>query len=458
MAHVRSGDIAPGWSLFVKVGKTVSGWMVVTLSCVISVLIGQDSYAQSKVAVEMRHKSAAQIRGRVTEATDGSPLRDIELRLIARFEAPNAYLETTVTDSDGQYHFRFSGNDAYTITVSGEGFVKTLYESASTPSGISQQRDDATSLPRLEFSLVRAAVVRGMVVDANGKAIGPGIRVTASGGDNRIPGASPVDANGITDAEGHFALKGLPPGSYCVCRDYTLTSPSGSIMVGKPGEYQETWSGPSLSAERNLQLNAGQEVNDIRITVGPATHYNLVVWPTGPEGYPVPAYYQVELYGWTAAQKQSDGSYLIPGVPTGLYALITTAWLEGNPWVEGQEETKVEVSNADLTMHVDVGGVGAIRGVVRWEGVPGMLNSSMRIGYEALEGHGGGSIQPDPDGSFSLKRVLPGRYLLRLDNKPPGAVWQSVQCNGADVTLFAPLLVDAGQQITTCEVVLKEAR
>jgi len=56
------------------------------------------------------------------------------------------------------------------------------------------------------------------------------------------------------------------------------------IIVGKWGEYQKTWSGHALTADDDLQLKAGEEQNDLRITVKPPKSYKVVAWPIGPKG------------------------------------------------------------------------------------------------------------------------------------------------------------------------------
>jgi hypothetical protein len=92
----------------------------------------------------------------------------------------------------------------------------------------------------------------------------------------------------------------------------------------------------------------------------------------------------VELHGWTTATKQADGSYLIPGIPAGRYTLISTAWLDGDPWVKGQGKTDFEVLNSDVTLHVNVGGFGALRGLVKWGGAPAPNPQSLRVEIQAL--------------------------------------------------------------------------
>jgi len=412
------------------------------------------SRAQLSVT-SVQQQSTAQVKGRVTRQDDGAPIQGVKMTLFTH-EGADGFSETEMTDPNGEYAFKFAGSDAYHVTASAEGFVSSLYASALTPVGLDSQKGQSSTGTSLDFRLMHEAVIRGVVLNAEGKPIGAGVRLMAVGGEKfPVPGFSAVNATTTTDANGQFTLRGLPPAIYSVRVDRRVTSPTAGIVIGRPGDLEQIWVGHAISSDGNLTLQAGEAENDIRITVKPAKHYNVVVWPSGPEGFPVPAYYQVELHGWTTAQKQADGSYLIPNIPAGRYTLISTAWLDGNPWTEGQGMTNFEVLNTDVTLHVNVGGIGKIHGVVKWEGAPAPLLESLRIGIQALEGQGGGSVHPDLNGNFWLQRVLPGRYVFRLDNEPSGTVWRSAICNGAEVKISAPLRVGDSQQLTDCEIALR---
>ena len=82
-----------------------------------------------------------------------------------------------------------------------------------------------------------------------------------------------------------------------------------------------------------------------------------------------------------------------------------SAWADTDPWFLGQGETDFEVSNADVTLHVPVGGMATVQGLVKWEGESGAIPAGMRIGIDALEGHGGGGKGLDPGGNFLFDRI-----------------------------------------------------
>jgi hypothetical protein len=74
-----------------------------------------------------------------------------------------------------------------------------------------------------------------------------------------------------------------------------------------------------------------------------------VVWPSGPDGHAEPARYDVVIeHRSHSSTKQADGSYIIPGIPSGHSTLLSTAW-SGVQYV-GQGETAFNVSDADASI------------------------------------------------------------------------------------------------------------
>jgi hypothetical protein len=430
-------------------------WVAVNFSVSILSLSASYVQAQSQSTAANQQRSMPLVHGRVIRAHNDSPLQGVALTLLTvEFEGPNAYREATVTDSNGEFHFKFAENRPYWVTAEADGFVKASYESDLFLGGSDLGRQEPSTPERgITFRLVRAAVIRGVLVSAEGKPVGAGVRMMAIGNDKG--GSSSLYDTAVTDAQGKFTLKGLPPGVYCACENYRVTDSTIKIVVRTWGTYRETWSGKGLSAKGKLQIEEGQEQDDLRITIMPAKKYSVRVWPTGPEGIPAEAYYIPQLEHLAAGQRQADGSYLISGVVPGHYSLTTSAWTDADPWFLGQGETDFDVSNKDVTLHVTVGGMGTVQGVVRYEEQGQAIPAGTMIGIRALEGHGGGRKDIDLDGKFLFSRIPEGRYIFTLDHLPTETVWQSVKCNGIDVNSTNPLRVGAGDTVTGCELILE---
>jgi hypothetical protein len=360
--------------------------------------------------------------------------------------------QSAKTDSNGEHHFQSVRDGVFLIDASAEGFVHQTYKRDDSPGGEFQSFDSSTRLRGVDFQLKREAVIRGVVTDIEGKPAGPDVAVAAGRKEKLHNGSErlvPV-SQAKTDVSGQFVFRGLPAGSYFVC----VNGPYG--YNGAPdaaGWYGETWYGnvTSEGGAIHVLLKEGQEQGGVDITVERERRYRVVVWPSGPEGGPKPDRYELILKkrnnGYT---QQADGSYVIPGIPPGHYRLVGTAWL-GTQYV-GQGDTSFEVSHSDVTVHLQLGGMGEIGGFVRTDVIPDASLSGVMIGIESEDAAQGSRV--DAEGRFMFGRVLPGSYVFRLLRERSGIALRSVSCGGAEVTKASSLRVGDKQSIMNCEVVL----
>jgi hypothetical protein len=165
----------------------------------------------------------------------------------------------------------------------------------------------------------------------------------------------------------------------------------------------------------------------------------VVVWPSGPEGELMPDRYDVMIQHRShASMKQADGSYVIPDIPAGHYTLVSTAWLRVRP--VGQGEQDFDVSNADVNLHVQLGGLGEIVGAVQWAGVPAAPSGKALFMIESEEG-AAQAVRADGQGHFDVSGVLPGKYRFKEFQINPVAIPRSVQCEGKEADNDSPLRV-----------------
>jgi hypothetical protein len=180
--------------------------------------------------------------------------------------------------------------------------------------------------------------------------------------------------------------------------------------------------------------------------------YRVIVWPAGPEGTPKPDRYDMHIEGRSHSYTQeADGGYVIPDIPPGHYRLVSMAWSEAEYLGEG--DISFDVTDADVTLHLTLGGLGEIQGVVKPDEAQARVPTGVMIGIESQEGAAQGS-DVDAGGHFIFGRVLPGGYEFKLLKKPAGVVLRIVLCGGAEVTPDAPLRVGDRQKITGCELVV----
>lgn len=392
------------------------------------------------------------VAGRVVRSDNGKPIEGATVELEQAWAlSSNGQYPTAITDKNGEYYFPEMKADAYRIRASAEGFVWQTYSRDGTAEGQLQQLGETTHLRGIDFRLKREAVIRGILM-TTGESVGPGVSVTVIRKEEKEPKKVRRQAvNTVkTDESGRFAFTKLESGTYFVC----VNGPNGfNAFPDAKGWYRETWYGNDGSAKdaKALTLKEGEDRNDVRIQVEREQRYNVVVWPSGPEDQPKPDRYDVRIEGRSHTSSQEpDGSYVIPGIPPGHYRLLSVAWL-GSEY-QGAGDTMFDVSNADVTVHLRVGGLGEIQGIVKSDGAKASIPPGVMVGIKS-EGAAQGS-NVDATGHFAFGRVLPGNYEFKLLKNPAGIVLRSVTCHGAVVTSETRLRIGDREKVKDCEAVL----
>ena len=392
------------------------------------------------------------VAGRVVRSDNGKPIEGATVELEQAWAlSSNGQYPTAITDKNGEYYFPEMKADAYRIRASAEGFVWQTYSRDGTAEGQLQQLGETTHLRGIDFRLKREAVIRGILM-ATGESVGPGVSVTVIRKEEKEPKKVRRQAvNTVkTDESGRFVFTKLESGTYFVC----VNGPNGfNAFPDAKGWYRETWYGNDGSAKdaKALTLKEGEERNDVRIQVEREQRYNVVVWPSGPEDQPKPDRYDVRIEGRSHTSSQEpDGSYVIPGIPPGHYRLLSVAWL-GSEY-QGAGDTMFDVSNADVTVHLRVGGLGEIQGIVKSDGAKASIPPGVMVGIKSGGAAQGSNV--DATGHFAFGRVLPGNYEFKLLKNPAGIVLRSVTCHGAVVTSETRLRIGDREKVKDCEAVL----
>jgi uncharacterized protein YegP (UPF0339 family) len=308
----------------------------------------------------------AQISGRVIRADNSVPIEGAIVALSCwGFISGNP--QTVKTDNNGEYHFQNLKSGNYSISASADGFVSAEYRRDASLDGGILTVDGTTRMREVDLSLIREAVIRGMVIDTERRPVGSGVFVAAvrwETRDNGLKRLSPVSI-GYTNATGHFALKKLPAGKYFVCVD----GPSGYEVHPDPGGwYKASWYGDTPTEKGALQvsLKEGGEQDGIQIKVERETRYKVIIWPSGLEPDPAAKSYDLNfslLERDIVCMKQSDGSYVIPNIPAGHFTLVSEVWLRSK--YGGRKETNFDIEDGDVTMHINLEGLGEIENTVK---------------------------------------------------------------------------------------------
>src|SRR5215471_19309458 len=157
----------------------------------------------------------ARIRGRVTAADTGAPLRHAQLQL----SSPQTGSQTGTTDADGRFEFGRLAAGQYTLTATKIGYLRAQYGQrgplAALNSGAPIDLGGSQKVDGADIQLVRGGVVTGSLVDEFGDPIPDAsvqaLRYQFVNGQRQLVRAGRVAQ---TNDIGEFRLFGLLPGKY----------------------------------------------------------------------------------------------------------------------------------------------------------------------------------------------------------------------------------------------------
>jgi hypothetical protein len=265
----------------------------------------------------------ASIRGKVTTADTGAPIRGAEVRL----SSDGRFSRLVTTDAEGRYELSDLPAGAYKLNVSRTGFITIEYgqrrpfETSSTIQLAEGQ--SATG----NVALIRGGAIFGRVLDQFGDpSVGTRVQVLRARmveGRRRLQG---VGAGDQTDDTGAFRIYGLPPGDYYVAASTGLVD---AVKRDPPIYYPGTG---NFAEAQPITLGVGAEASaDFQIvaSAGTTTISGIVL---NSSGAPVAA--QVNLASETIglgpntesalqlhADSGADGRFMIRNVPPGPYRL-----------------------------------------------------------------------------------------------------------------------------------------
>ncbi len=265
----------------------------------------------------------ASIRGRVTTADTGAPIRGAEVRL----SMDGRFSRLVTTDGEGRYELRSLPAGTYKLNVSRTGFItlefgqRRPFEAAATIALAEGQ--SATG----NVALIRGGAIFGRVLDPFGDpSVGTRVqvlRVRVEDGRRRL---LTVGAGDQTDDTGAFRVYGLPPGDYYVSASTGLID---AVKRDPPVFYPGT---SNFAEAQPITLGVGAEASaDFQIadTLRTTSVSGVVL---NSSGAPVAAMVNLrsEAVGLGPSAQSSlmlhddarpDGTFSIQNVPPGPYTL-----------------------------------------------------------------------------------------------------------------------------------------
>jgi hypothetical protein len=448
------------------------------------VMLATDAAAQQAGQKPQRvDPMTASIRGTVTAADTGAPIRGAEVRL----SRSGNYSRLVMTDGDGLFTLTDLSAGEYRLTVSRTGFTSLVFgqrRPLEAPTSIDLSEGEKFTA---NLALTRGGAIHGRVIDEFGEPIaGTRVQVLRSRmvqGRRRLQSMGPGDQ---TDDTGAFRVYGLPPGDYYVTAS---TGPADSVRRDPPIYFPGT---PSFAEAQTITLAVGSEASaDFQVQPFRNARVSGIVFNAS--GAPVAAMVQLtsEAVGtgpifenasdprafMIGADSGPDGRFTIDNVPPGPYTLTANssfvagmiAGVEaGNPnagpnramqeLMERGAETASQalvVAGSDLTdIALTTRRGGILNGTfVADSGVLRALPRGLGAAVRAAGGSGNMSaMRRERDNTFRLAGMS-GPFYLDITGVPEGWAVSQITVDGADVTDEA---IDLKGTNATARVVLTD--
>ncbi len=367
------------------------------------------------------------VSGVVVDSQSQKPLANVRV-LLASTTMRVQKLEQ-VTKQDGRFSFMASVAGKYTLQIAKPGYPLQSYQQASfagVSSAIAVRDDQDTS--HIVFQASRGGVLYGVIKDEDSEPVDNALVTIFQSlivdGERRILPRGQARAN----AAGEFRLAGLLRGNYYICamgrpwfadsliqREEVAKSPQFSPDPALRGTAFVTTFYPraqTIEEAGLVRLDTGGEAQAsitlplIKAVTVKGTVASSGEMSTGRANLLKKIYDQ--YVSFLQAPVSKEGTFEFKNVPAGSYQIMATSdsGSGASSWNVSQD---AEVGASDLEVTLRPRSMGAMAGHVLFEGEPAPSTTGLFIMVRNDKGNSA-RIQVDPEGNFSLSRILPGRY------------------------------------------------
>lgn len=400
---------------------------------------------------DAKAKPTGVIRGRVTAADTGRPLRRAQVFL----SAPDAgERRTASTNSRGEYEVTELAAARYSVTVTRSGYLPLSY-GARLPGEPGRPVDlrDGDTAAGIDFALPRSGVISGRVVDETGDPV-PGVTVWVMRYEyfRRRRTLVPAGSSARTDDTGQYRATGVMPGEYLVVAMLRETWTVGGKEPRVYG-YAPTYAPSTASAgeARRVRLAAGKEAPNVDVTLVAAPAVSISGVARRSDGAPL-ANTSVSLgqnvigplsqsfAGVSDGPVGADGGWRIKNVPPGEYDLSASAQ---GPLGRESANMKITVQGTDIEgITITTEAPVTVNGEIAMESgalVPDPPGGRLRVAVETI-GDQPQTVIPvsddnglvKTDGRFTFKSTS-GPAVVRVTTLPRGMSIKSVEVDGREM-------------------------
>jgi hypothetical protein len=380
------------------------------------------------------------------------------------------------TDYEG--HYRLTGVPAgrYNLVVVAPAMVGPS-EGMFGETGKAVTIAEGEMVEKIDVSLVRGGVITGRITDADGAPV-IGERINLSSVDKTQRGRNFSSFNPFmnqTDDRGIYRLYGLSPGRYTVSIGESAENPGFRFGSGERGYYARTFH-PNVTDESKatiIEVTEGSEASNVDITLGRKSQtFAATGRVVDDNGKPVP---NVRI-GHGAVMKDQgrmgaiglgtvtddSGRFRLDGMIPGRYAAFVWSDVDTGGYSDPVmfEIAEGDVSGLELKLRrgASISGVAVVEGTTDRSVLANLshLRLSARPSQpsEAITAPIYAGTTINPDGSFRITGLRPGKSRLYLSSYPPipGFTLARVEREGS---ALREIDVASGAQVMGLRVVIE---
>jgi len=403
----------------------------------LGIILATCCWAQPPVAVD---KGA--VSGTVTN-TAGEPLRRVSLQLTpvsrVRGSAADEPLSNLASETDLQGNFIFDVvvPGRYLLAAQRSGYLNASFYNAR---GGVLTVEPSQKVTGLVIKMTPQGIIGGRVIDDENEPVsGATVKVTPG----KVPdlvGAVPPAGDGTTNADGAFAIGGLPPGRYVV----SVAVPSATVV--SPRSHREIYvttyypDAIDVAAATPIEVGPGAQVRGLEIRLHKVPVFRvsgkLVNAVTGEPGSAILSLFRRGSVPGLSAKSTGVGAgdFVFDGVSPGAYVLEakSTGEAEDRPSLVAWQIISVGGGDLDRVVVEMRPGIG-LRGSVINEGA--LPSSWPQITLTPEESLNYPTDLPviDANGRFTAAGLEPGRYRVNIAGMAPPMFVKTVRFNGRDI-------------------------
>jgi hypothetical protein len=412
----------------IPIRRSLSVWAPLTLA-ILSVPWSRIAFAQPP--------GSGVISGIVLEASNNDPVRKAIVTLTWQ-GAPRSWA-TSRTDSSGQFRFEGLPPGKYDLRATKPGFGSAIYGATSVRElGELISLEDGETRAGVKLRFLHSATISGRVLDPHGD---PAINISVTlltPGRNLGERVLVRYRGATTNDRGEYRLDDIAPGQYCL---HAQQPPE--FGAAEPLTPQFLGGGRDSKDATILTIHGDENLAgiDFHMTSEPAVQIHGRV--TGvPDTWRDVAGITIHL--WTANEYvdsywgnsqtvEAPGYAFSFDLRPGRYGIYAEVDIEGKNWTASQyvdtNHLPGDIALA-LAPPLDVKGKLRIEGTVGPAGPPAS-SFDIRLTRRGLGPRISSSVAAD--GTFTLKQVPPGEWLLNVNPLPPGAFLKVARFGDQDI-------------------------